>query len=72
MIALEILLWLGIILAIVGTVLALKYDADYLAFLALGGMIILLVWVVALYDFGQLPPSVDWFRRLLIDSVERR
>jgi hypothetical protein len=67
MIILEILTWVGIALIIVGFVLNLKVDdIAYAPLLCMGAMVILLSWTIALYDFGQLPPSFDWFRQLLI------
>lgn len=67
MIILAILSWLGIALAIVGIILALKdSEITYLTLLCMGGIMVLLSWTISLYDFGQLPPSFDWFRQLLI------
>lgn len=66
MIILEIFIWFGITLAITSIGLALMYDESWIAIFAMGCAIVLLGCVIALYDFGQLPPSFDWFRRLLI------
>jgi hypothetical protein len=66
MILLDILMWFGIMLAITSIVLALVWDSSWLAVFALGCVIVLLGCTLAFYDFGQLPPSFDWFRQLLI------
>jgi hypothetical protein len=69
MIILAILSWLGIMLAVTGVVLTIKdNECLYLLFILMGGIMILLSWAIALYDFGQLPPSFDWFRQLLKEN----
>ena len=72
MMILEIVLWVGFALCVAGTTLPMiTREVYYGLFLVLGGIIILIVCMIALYDFGQLPLTFEWIKKSIIEMIGR-